>query len=121
MTKHGHERITWAQIELTNTETPRSGSIWCPAPPVRRNRAFWVIPDEQRSGEPSAILVVKASRRYRIGNNTPEGGEFRHVAQRGRWVDKGEMYAESHPESESGRPTYHQPPMPKAWQTQESQ
>lgn len=116
-----HECITWAQIELTNAETPRSGLIWCSAPPVRGNRAFWVIPDERRDGEPCAILVVRASRRHRIGNNIPISGEFRHVAQRGRWVDKGETYAESHPESDSGCPTYHQPPMPKAWQTEESQ
>ena len=121
MTEHGHERIAWAQIELTNTDTPRSGLILCSAPPVRGSRAFWGIPDERRGGEPFASLVVRASRRHRIGNNIPISGEFRHVAQCGRWVDKGETYAESHPESESGCPTYHQPPMPKAWQTEESQ
>ena len=106
--KETWERIEWVQIDPDGTETIRTGSIWCEAPSIKAQRAWWVIPDEPREGERSCICVMRASRRHRIGREmmVPNAHLRKSIPvfypRAGRYVDPREVYSETHPASPTG-------------------
>lgn len=103
-----HDAIEWTQFAPDGTEEVRTGVVWCEAPRITGYRsAWWAVPDAPRQGEPTYVYVGRASQRRRVGRLSKSGKVYLDKA--GRYVDSGDLVAESHPNSRTGRPTYNVP------------
>lgn len=99
--------IEWTQINTDATEERRVGEFWCEAPPIGGHKGFWILPEDHRSGEPTAVYVVRAKRRHRVGAvlRLRKGVKLYWFARKGRYIDRGEYYTEAHEDSPTGQMT----------------
>ena len=99
--------IEWTQINTDATEEQRVGEFWCEAPPVGGHKGFWIIPDDKREGEATVVYVARAARRHRVGavRKFGRGARLHWFARKGRYIDRGEFYAETHEDSPTGQMT----------------
>jgi hypothetical protein len=74
----------------------RTGEVWAMAPRIRGLRTAWVIPD----GETAPVAVSRATRRMRLG--AAAGRYQTYLGKAGRFVDRGELFRELHPDSPHG-------------------
>ncbi len=96
-----HKFITWTHFDPDGTEAERTGWVWSPAPAVGGMRAVYVLPDVPAPDEPTAVVVVTASRRHCVGRAGETGRGW--TPRAGRYVDKGTVYSEAHPSSPTGQ------------------
>lgn len=102
--------IDWFQISRDGAEQARRGEVWALAEPVKAvGRAYWVQPlvfggmrrtdnlpspaDEIWLKDGPVILVAVAGRQHRCGM----AETHRFNVRGGRYIDKGEIYAETDP------------------------
>lgn len=99
--------IEWTQINTDATEERRVGEFWCEAPPVGGHKGFWIIPDDKREGEATVVYVARAARRHRAGavRQHAHPRRLHWFARKGRYIDRGEFYAETHEDSPTGQMT----------------
>lgn len=106
LSETAHQSIEFLQIGDSGEETLKSGYIWSPAPSMRGMRAFWVLPCGELGVARHAVVVVKVSRRHRVGTTYVDHRKrSRWMRSKGRFVDIGTHYTETHADSFTGSAT----------------
>lgn len=104
-----HYPLEYIEIMENGEETARNAHFWADGPRIGSQWAVWVLPDPARAEPgPSAVAVVQANRRHRIGR--VRKGHWQ--ARGGRYVDRGVTYTEVHPGSPTGLLTVRRPVPP---------
>jgi hypothetical protein len=105
------DQVTFVEFGENGKEEILSGLFWALAPNVGGMPAAWVT---AVAGRPSAVAVVRASRRHRVG--LASGGLWRPKS--GRYVDPTTLYTEEDRRSPTGALTHlgsNPPERPSSW------